>query len=741
MKKKAWLPIKIILTLLVFLASPRTASAYYTNMPASVVIGQPDFVSNSANQGGSTSANTISSPSGTWSSNGKNLIVADGMNNRVLIYNKIPESNNPSADIVIGQPDFTSSTANQGGSTAANTLSFPRGICSNGTNLVVADYFNNRVLIFNSIPTINNATADIVIGQPDMSSNTANNGGISASTLRGPRGVFCTNEKIIISDTANKRVLIYNTIPQSNGAAADVVVGQDDFVSVEAIPANGNYHNVSDTWIYDNKLFVADQSYGRVLIYDPVPTANGTRPRVVIGWPDLSATSDAGLGNPSTNTLYSPRGLAVANGKIFIGEFSNHRLVIFNQIPTTNNVSADIVIGQSDFTSNFANQGGNAAANTLYGPSNGLYATSNKLFVVDGNNHRILIFEDYEATATPGFTMNYPPEGSGEKMRLSGNIVMGEYGKFDLRSPEVSINNQGFGPLTNFSKRQHSDHETITEFYHEFEPWAGIAPRDQWTEGDGFTAHFRTTSYQSRIETQEAFLFWPFTLDSINTDSAVPVFSFHIPSKNVDYIKSNLDRFEVYIGIEGSFSKYLKRVPVSFVGEDGRVIVSADSDGVQTAEATFLPGEYEVKVRAFDKWGNHFDSNAVPLTLTQTLVSVESTPLFSGFWFPLQINRATGINTGILSSFRPENVLGSYSTSTLKPMFTGIAFVDSLITMTVVNNQNPGEVKTFTATTGPDSTWSLSPTLYPDSTVSISAQKAGLSAQIQPFPVRLLNAQ
>src|SRR5690606_4064513 len=119
-----------------------------------------------------------------------------------------------------------------------------------------------------------------------------------------------------------------------------------------------------------------------------------------------------------------------------------------------------------------------------------------------------------------------------------------------------------------------------------------------------------------------------------------------------------------------------------------------------------------VKVRAVDKWGNHFDSNAMPLTLTQTLVSVESTPLFSGFWFPLQINRATGINAGIISSFRPESVRTSYTTTTLTPIFTGIAFADSLITMTVVNNQSPGEVKTFTATTGPDSTWSLSPTLY-----------------------------
>jgi len=81
-------------------------------------------------------------------------------------------------------------------------------------------------------------------------------------------------------------------------------------------------------------------------------------------------------------------------------------------------------------------------------------------------------------------------------------------------------------------------------------------------------------------------------------------------------------------------------------------------------------------------------------------------------------------------------VRASYTTTTLTPTFSGIAFSDSLITMAVVNNQNPDEVKTFTTTTGPDSTWSLTPTLYPDSTVSITAQKAGLSASLS-LPIRL----
>ena len=38
---------------------------------------------------------------------------------------------------------------------------------SDGTRLFIADGGNDRVLVFNHIPTQNGAEADIVLGQPD----------------------------------------------------------------------------------------------------------------------------------------------------------------------------------------------------------------------------------------------------------------------------------------------------------------------------------------------------------------------------------------------------------------------------------------------------------------------------------------------------------------------------------------------------------------------------------------------
>ncbi len=169
---KRFLIIFFVLGLILF--SPPSVSAYYTNMPATVVIGQPDFVSSSANQGGSPAANTLSNVPVGIATDGSRLYVSDGSNNRVLIYNKIPTTNNTPADLVLGQVDFTHNTANQGGTASAVTLNAPRGLVVNNGKLFVTDTSNSRVLIWNTLPTSNDQPADVVVGQPDFATTNTN---------------------------------------------------------------------------------------------------------------------------------------------------------------------------------------------------------------------------------------------------------------------------------------------------------------------------------------------------------------------------------------------------------------------------------------------------------------------------------------------------------------------------------------------------------------------------------------
>ena len=139
------------------------------------------------------------------------------------------------AAVVIGQADFTGTMVNQGGGVGANSLSFPYSIAAvaNGV-LYQTDWKNNRVLGFNTIPDINNANADFVIGQPDFTTTTPTT---TASGVHGPDGLAFDNGKMFMLDYGNNRLLIWNSIPTSGGVNADVVLGQARLSLPHRVPA------------------------------------------------------------------------------------------------------------------------------------------------------------------------------------------------------------------------------------------------------------------------------------------------------------------------------------------------------------------------------------------------------------------------------------------------------------------------------------------------------------------------
>ena len=84
-----------------------------------------------------------------------------------------------------------------------------------GDQLFVADSGNNRVLIWNSIPTENGAPADVVLGQvpaddsEDVFTLDDNNSEPTAQTLSEPAGLLVVDNKLIVVDANSNRVLIY----------------------------------------------------------------------------------------------------------------------------------------------------------------------------------------------------------------------------------------------------------------------------------------------------------------------------------------------------------------------------------------------------------------------------------------------------------------------------------------------------------------------------------------------------
>jgi uncharacterized protein (TIGR03437 family) len=284
------------------------------NQAADVELGQPDFKTVVQGSQQVVDNRSLRGPQGVWIQNGK-LFVADTQNHRVLIWNSIPNQNRQPADVVLGQPNFN--VANQpdltkGNNDAhANSLLNPVSVSSDGVRLYVTDFGNNRVLIWRSIPTTNQAPADIVVGQKDLDTGISNdapdlcpsNGTDAttgnptypircAKTLDFPRFALSDGTRLFIADGGNDRVLVFNTIPTQNGAAADVILGQPDENASVVSSFTDLFHpllrqsaaDITPTptglaWDGTN-LYVTDASNRRVLVFTPEPPLvpiNGVR--------------------------------------------------------------------------------------------------------------------------------------------------------------------------------------------------------------------------------------------------------------------------------------------------------------------------------------------------------------------------------------------------------------------------------------------------------------------------------
>ena len=378
---------------------------------ADIVIGQADFAGGDANQGGTTpDGNTIDIPYGNAGVHNGVLYLPDYGNHRLLGYNAIPAVNNAIADFVLGQVDFTSAV----GAASATAFKGVQTVTFDQGKMLMTSYSNNRVLIWDSVPTSGGVPADRVVGQVDLDSAGL---GCSATQLGGPEAIAAVAGKLIVTDVKNSRVLIWNTIPTSNGVAADIVLGQQNFDhcvsndanadgAPDAAPTASTMRGPAGVWSDGKRLVVLDGGNNRVLIWSSFPTSNAAPADVVLGQSDfvhVKENDDDQDGStdpqPTARTLNGPYDGVYSNGQqLFIADSYNDRILIWNTFPTANFMPADVVLGQSDFahdTENDDNQDGtddgSPSARTFNFPS-GVLQVGNQLIVTDGGNSRYLIY-------------------------------------------------------------------------------------------------------------------------------------------------------------------------------------------------------------------------------------------------------------------------------------------------------------------------------------------------------------
>ena len=361
--------------------------ALTNGMAATIVIGQSAFDVNDPNQGSAIAGNTLSGVLGAlfeWQNT--RLYIPDTGNHRVLGFNEVPIASNVGANFVIGQDNLTSATPG----TSATDFTSPAGVFVTNTQFFVADTGNNRVLIWDSLPVDGFTAANYVVGQLDFTSAAS---GCSASTLSGPGSVFVANDKLVVADNVNNRILIWNAIPTTNGVAADIVIGQQNFdfclpndstgTGVSGTPTATTLNNPGGIWTDGVRLLVADTGNHRVLLWNTFPATSGQAADVVLGQTDMvSAISEL-----SQSGLNGPKSVSSNGNQVFVADSGNVRVLVWNTFPTTNKPLADTVIGQDVFDT--AATGTSATRMTTY---DNVFVDRKNLFVVDGN--RILMFVD-----------------------------------------------------------------------------------------------------------------------------------------------------------------------------------------------------------------------------------------------------------------------------------------------------------------------------------------------------------
>ena len=213
--------------------------------------------------------------------------------------------NHVTADLVLGQPDFTSADSPP----PLTSFKSQNPVCvlvdPISRKVFVGEASGDRILRYPNVAALTNgAPAEAVFGTVSFSDG---NGGSNATGLFDPTGMFLDRfGRLWVADSENNRVVVYEAaVYRGNGPTADLVFGQPNLTTVNPAATANKMSIPTGVWIDANdSLWVADSGNNRVLRFASISTkVSGSAADGVLGQA-LFTTSGAGFG---ASGLQSPR--------------------------------------------------------------------------------------------------------------------------------------------------------------------------------------------------------------------------------------------------------------------------------------------------------------------------------------------------------------------------------------------------------------------------------------------------
>ncbi len=306
-----------------------------------LVIGQPDPRSEGPQAGGRGPERGLHLPTGLALADapeGRLLLVADGWNHRLLGYDAALSEADPEPVWWFGQDSLSAIVENAGGDQGGACFYWPFGVTWHDGWLWVSDTGNRRVLGWQGLPQSGRA-ADVVLGQAGADRRDENRGGdVAGDSFRWPHAIAVLRGVLWVADAGNHRLLGWR-LPLDGDRSADLVLGQTSFTTAAEMPhvpqgpARLRFPYAAAE--VGDSLVVGDTANNRVLVWD-APEDSGAAASAVLGQDTFDAAGENRWTAVTGDSLCWPYGVSAATDARYgavlaVADSGNNRVVLWNR--------------------------------------------------------------------------------------------------------------------------------------------------------------------------------------------------------------------------------------------------------------------------------------------------------------------------------------------------------------------------------------------------------------------------